>query len=114
MAMRKLSDVYNLPLAVYTGTAEPIAIKDPIYPRKTEVHRGSRFSFHGHTVEEPLMYTVENIITVTGKGRNRVRSSIDDVRMLDDIVELRCEKPFRKTSITFRWLSVSAAWRLEE
>lgn len=114
MTNRKFDDVYNLPRGVYTGTAAPVAIKDPIYPRKAEVHRGSKFVFCGHSVDEPTIWIVEDIITVTGKGRDRVRSSVDNVRMLDDIVELRRERPFLKKRIRFRTLSYMAAWRILE
>lgn len=107
-----IADLYNLPLGVYTGTSEPITIIDPIYPRRREVHRGSRFMFHGHSVDEPTEWIVEDIITENGSGNDRVRSSVNNVRRIHDIVWLRCDRPFQRKRLRFIWLSNSAAWRL--
>jgi hypothetical protein len=113
MANRKLRIVDELPRAVYIGTDDPITIKDRFYPRKSEVRRGSVFEFHGHSVEEPVEYIVEDIFTLqTSESGRAVEASVHNVRLLDDIVILRCEKPFMKRRMRFRWLSISAAWRL--
>lgn len=112
---QKSNKIYNLPLAVYTGTHEPMSIRDPIYPRKSEVHCGSVFMFHGHSVEYPTLWTVQEIFTLYSSESGRtVQSSVYNVRLLDDIVVLQCDRPFQQKRIIFRTLSYSAAWRLEE
>lgn len=104
----------QLPRGVYTGTAQPLTVIDPIYPRKSEVSRGSWFSFHGHRNPRSTLWIVEDIITLCKSESGRfIESSVHNVRMLDDVVVLRCEGPFQKKRITFRHLSYSAAWRLE-
>lgn len=108
------ADVYLLPRAVYTGTDEPLTIRDPIYPRKSEVHVGSVFSFHGHRQERVTHWVVEAIYTVaTSESGRVVESYVANVRMMADILTLRCEETREVRRLRFSWLSVSAAWRLE-
>lgn len=115
MAMRKLSDVYNLPLAVYTGTAEPLASRDLIYPRKQDIGVGSRFSFHGHRQDSPSEWVVEAIYTESfSESGRQIESYVAIVKLLDDRVVLRCEETGVARSVQCRHLSYSAAWRLKE
>jgi hypothetical protein len=104
----------GMPLGVYTGTAKPITVLDPIYPRKSEVHVGSQFSFHGHRLGRPVHYTVEAIYTIGLSESGRpVEMYTAHVKYLNDLVMLRCEETRQSISRTFKWLSVSSAWRLE-
>jgi hypothetical protein len=104
----------SLPRAVYTGTDEPIKIKDPIYPRTNEIRRGSRLKFYGHSVENPQLWTVEDIISISKDERGEwLKHSVTPARTLRDIVVLRCDKPWKRTSLTLKWIVTSAAWRLD-
>jgi len=113
MPKRKLDIVHNLPRAVYTGTAEPVVITDPVFFHKTQVHCGSRFQFYGRTIKgHPTTWVVEQIWTVTGHGRDKIKSSIYDVRTLDDILEMRCEETLQRRNMQFKYMSYSAIWRI--
>jgi hypothetical protein len=106
-------DVFSLPRAVYTEATEPMTIKDPIYPRKAEVHKGSCFKFYGHSIENPTTWIVEDITTLSKDERGWLQHSVYNVRTSKDILTLRCESPWERRRLTFGWMSISAAWRLE-
>lgn len=110
----RFAEVYDLPRAVYTGTHEPLAIRDPIYPRKAEVHRGSRFTFYGHSIDEPTEWIVEDIINESRDETGRVRHSVYNARTSGDWVLLRNDRTRETRRLRFRWLSISAAWRLKD
>jgi hypothetical protein len=52
------------------------------------------------------------IWTITGRGLLRARTSVYDVRTLEDVLELRCEETLEKVTRRFGYLSYSAIWRL--
>src|SRR3954470_2982282 len=111
---RKFSEVRNLPRGVYTGTDEPVVVRDPIYPRKSEISCGAVFMFHGHRVDYPTLWRVQSIWTISrSESGHLTESSVHNARLLDDIAVLQCDRPFQEKRITVRTLCVTAAWRLE-
>jgi hypothetical protein len=109
----KHENVYDLPRAVYTGTDTPLKVSDPIYPRKAEVGVGSKFSFHGHLQDHVTIWRVEAIYTTSSSESGReVESYVAHVKLLDDVMVLRCEETRESRRRRFRHLSYSAAWRM--
>src|SRR3954471_17545104 len=109
----KFSEVHNLPRGAYTGTDYPVVVRDPIYPRKSEISCGSIVMFHGHRVDYPTLWRVQAIYTISKSESGRItESSVHNARLLDDVAVLQCDLPFQQKRITVRTLCVTAAWRL--
>lgn len=113
MSPQRKHNVIDLPRAVYTGTDEPLTIRDPIYPRASEVHVGSRFGFYGHSVEKPEIWIVEQIINESRDEWGAVRHSLAHVKRIGDRLLLRNDRTRETVWRRFVYLSTSAAWRLE-
>jgi hypothetical protein len=103
-----------VPRGVYTGTDEPLTVRDPIYPRKSEVRIRSIWTFHGHRQSKPTTWIVEAIYTHSyNEAGVPTENYVTNVKYTDDTVILRSEETRQTIDRRFSHLSNSAAWRLK-
>jgi hypothetical protein len=103
-----------VPRGVYTGTDEPLTVRDPIYPRKSEVRIRSIWTFHGHRRDIVTTWIVEAIYTYSySESGVLTENYAAHVKYVDDVVVLRSEATREVIERRFSWLSISAAWRLK-
>ena len=113
--VRKLDRVYNLPRSVYKGTAPALKLRNPYYPYKQDVKNGTVFIFHGHRDDKPSEWTVINVIHIThNEYGKQIQHDLNEVKSVRDIVEMVCDRPFRKIARSFLYISENARWRIKE
>jgi hypothetical protein len=111
--LARIEDWQKLPRAPYDGSHDkPPTYSDATFFNKAEVRTGTRFTHYGRR-GHPSIWVVNAIWTITGRGRDKVKSRIYTVRTLDDRIEIRCEETGEFRTMSFTYLVYSALWRLE-
>ena len=114
LAKRWTEDWRILPRAVYDGSHDkPETYRDGIFFNKSDIKTGSRIIHYGRRASKTT-WIIYDIWTFTGSGRDRVRSSVADVRTLDDRLDLRCEETGERRTMSFTYLVYSSLWRLPD
>jgi len=114
LARRRIENWRSLPRAAYDGSHDkPETYRDGIFFNKSDIRTGSRIIHYGRRASKTT-WIVNAIWTITGTGHDRVKSSIYDVRTLDDRLDLRCEETGEWRTMAFMYLVYSSLWRLRD
>lgn len=111
--LARIRDWQELPRAPYNGEHDkPETYRDGIFFNKADVKVGTKFTHYGRR-NSPTTWIVHSIWTITGSGRDRVKSRVFNVRTLADFLEIRCEETGEYRTINFTYVCYSAIWRME-
>lgn len=112
--LARIRDWQELPRAPYNGEHDKTQrFSNSVFFDKSAVKTGTRILHHARR-DRPTTWVVDGIFTITGSGRDKVKSRIYEARTLVDRLEMRCEETGERRTIVLQYAMYSALWEVQE